>query len=189
MDKALSRREFIRISAAAAGLFALDGCSSSQKSVGDTGLPTLGGAPDTPEGRAIAALVDTVIPGKHRDPTGAPGGIDVGAPGMFFDPELPALKLVPLLVLILDGETNQVFPNKLFEELSSAQREQVLDGALTDVEQLTFAVTLAKLAYFSSDGAAKHFGYPGANDGYVNDPLFSFNTALTKEITSDGNLP
>jgi hypothetical protein len=187
---ALNRREFIRVATAAAGLFALDqaGCSNSSMRFGKAGLPTLGGAPDTDQGRAIAALVDTVIPGKHRDPTGAPGGIDVGAPGLFFDPSLPALQFVPLLTVLLDGETNAIFPNRAFEELTPAQREQVLDSALQHTEQLTFAVTLAKLAYFSSAGAGKHLGYPGANDGYVDDPLFSFNTALTREITKNGNL-
>ncbi len=32
------------------------------------GLSSLGGAPNTPQGRTIAALCDTVIPSKTRDP-------------------------------------------------------------------------------------------------------------------------
>ena len=42
-----------------------------------TDLPHLGGAPDSDEGRAIAAFCDTILPGRHRDETGAPGAIDV----------------------------------------------------------------------------------------------------------------
>ncbi len=190
MMREWSRREFIRVAGAAAGLFALDQVAGCLPSADDSPrLPSLGGAPDSDQGRAIAAFVDTVIPGKYRDSTGAPGGLDVGAPALFFDPSLPALKYVPLLVLILDGQANQAFSGKAFAELTPSQRDQVLDGALGQIEQLQFAVTLAKLAYFSSDGAARHLGYPGANSGYVDDPLFSFNLALTREITSDGNLP
>jgi hypothetical protein len=183
-----SRREFIRLASYAAGLFGLHQLGGCQSAPRPAGLPTLGGAPDTEEGRAIAALVDTVVPGKHRDPTGAPGGIDTGAPGMFFDPELPALRFVPLLVLLLDGESGQRFAGRAFADLTPAERETVLDSALKTTPQLEFAVTLAKLAYYSSPIAAKHLGYPGANDGYINDPLFSFGRPLTTEITRDGNL-
>ncbi len=79
--------------------------------IGDVGpaLPSLGGAPDTADGRAVAAFVDTVVPGAHRDPTGAPGGLDVDAPAMFFDPELPAAPFVPILVLALDARARTMF--------------------------------------------------------------------------------
>lgn len=43
---------------------------------------TVFAAADCPEG-AEAAFVDTLIPGAHRDPTGAPGGIDANVPGLF----------------------------------------------------------------------------------------------------------
>jgi hypothetical protein len=186
-----SRREFIRVASAAAGLFALNdlaGCSSDTPNAG-AGLPSLGGAPNTDEGRTIAAFVDTVVPGRYRDPKGAPGGIDVGAPGLFFDPTLPALPFVPLLVLVLDSQAALAFNGASFQSLTVAQRETVILASLDAAPQVDFAMTLAKLAYFSSDGAAKYLGYPGANNGYINDPNFSFGTALTTEITSDGNLP
>ncbi len=184
-----NRREFIRVAGAMASLLALDGFSGCAASPDDSPrLPSLGGAPDSDQGRTVAAFVDTIIPGKYRDPKGAPGGLDVGAPALFFDPTLPALNYVPLLVLILDEQANQLFSGKGFVALTPNQREQVLDHALIKLVPLQFAVTLAKLAYFSSAGAARHLGYPGANNGYINDAQFSFNKPLTKEITTNGNL-
>jgi len=154
------------------------------------GLPTLGGAPNTPHGRAIAAFVDTVIPGRHRDPVGTPGGIDVGAPAVFFDPTLPAAPLVALLVAALDGISRELFSGRTFERLSPSQREQVVEAGLTRASQLDFAVTLAKLAHYSADEAGVALGYPGANPGYVNDADFSFRRPMAREITGPGgNLP
>ena len=68
----LSRREFIRVAAAAAGSFAagasalgaLVGCGDNDETcdpaAGDFCLPSLGGAPDTFTGQVIAAFCDTV---------------------------------------------------------------------------------------------------------------------------------
>jgi hypothetical protein len=187
-----SRREFIRIASMAAGAFALQRCSGNGKD--PTGkysasLPTLGGAPDTADGHAIAAFVDTIVPGQHRDPRGTPGGIDVGAPGLFFDPELPALAVVPLLAALLDDATRTAFAGRTFAQVDTASREAVVDQLLAKVEVTQLAVQLAKLAYFSSAGAARSLGYPGANAGYINDPDFSFRKAMAREITGDGNYP
>lgn len=149
-------------------------------------LPHLGGAPDTPQGWTIAAFVDTVVPGAHRDPTGAPGGIDVGAAALFYDPELPAAEFVPLLATFLDVNAANIASEEIFGTLTAAQREQALDAAL-DLELMDFAVQMAKLAYYSSPAAGCHLGYPGPNPGYVDDPDFSFGVPLATEITDDGN--
>jgi hypothetical protein len=191
--RAFNRREFIRVAALASSAFAIPACLGRDglppaAPVGPVGLPHLGGAPDTDVGRTVAAFVDTVIPGAYRDPTGAPGGIDVNAPGLFFDPTLPALPFVPVLAFFLDQVSRQMF-GRAFAELSVAERDQALGHALEVAEPLDFAVQLAKLAYYSSPGAAQRLGYPGANPGYVHDPDFSFNRPMTREITSDGNLP
>ena len=74
-----SRRAFIRVATAAAGAFAVApilGCASEDTGLDDecdpllagVCLPTLGGAPDTHDGHVIAAFVDTIVPGSHRDP-------------------------------------------------------------------------------------------------------------------------
>jgi hypothetical protein len=159
-----------------------------ENDAGTAGLPHLGGAPNTTEGRAIAAFVDTVVPGRFRDPTGAVGGIDVGAPGMFFDPELPAAQLVGLLRLALDGTARTQF-GRVFAALDFVQREQALERGMMEVPELEFAVQLAKLAFYSSEEGGRSLGYPGPNGGYRNDADFSFGVAIGREITTDGNLP
>lgn len=202
-----SRREFVRVATLAASAFGnapgllLSACGEPASPEPDSGpeldagpvpvfdLPSLGGAPDTEEGRTIAALVDTLIPGAHRDPTGAPGGIDVGAAALFFDPLLPVAQFVPILSLVLDQTSRRLFPLRRFVHLEPSQREDVVAQALIDVDVFEFAVLLAKLAYFSSAEAGAHLGYPGANPGWVHDPDFTFGRPMASEITTDGNLP
>jgi hypothetical protein len=180
----LSRREFIQVAGAAVALF---GCGDNPWDPNSPRLPSLGGAPDSHDGRVIAAFVDTIVPGRHRDPRGKPGALDVGATAMFFDPELPALKFVPLLVTFLDGGAHRLFGPD-FDELTPAQRDAVVEDALAGFAPMEFAVQLAKLAYFSSAGAMVSLGYPGANNGYRDDPDFTFGQPLATEITRDGNL-
>lgn len=131
---------------------------------------------------------DTVVPGSHRDPTGAPGAIDAGASALFLDPELPALAFVPILVAFLDvvSNTQKGVP---FAALAAIDRDEVLDAALVGLDLLDFAVQLAKLAFLSTAEAGCWLGYPGPNPGYIDDPLLSFGVAVASERTIDGNLP
>lgn len=203
----VSRRQFVQLATIALGALSgvVPGCDDPRPfpndggmdagldapvmpDAGTTGLPHLGGAPDTPDGRTIAAFVDTVIPGAFRDPTRAIGGIDVGAPALFFDPELPAVRLVPLLRLVLDGLAREVSGGRVFAAASFEQRDRALELGLMRLPELEFAVQLARLAFFSSREAGRALGYPGPNLGYVNDPDFSFRRPMAREITPDGNL-
>lgn len=192
-DPVWSRREFLRVAGIAAAAFAVPGCSSSEDAcdprVAGPCLPDLGGAPDDHDGHVIAAFVDTIVPGAYRDPMGAPGGIDVGAPALFFDPDLPALGFVPLLVAYIDGTSRKLMDGRNFDELLPDARDTVVAQALDDFAPLEFAVQMAKLAYYSSPPAHGHLGYPGANSGYLGDPELSFGRAMAVEITGDGNLP
>ena len=200
-DAGPSRRQFMQTLGVATAAFSSFpwtlGCDSTEPmnpgddldaSTPGLHLPTLGGAPDTENGRAIAAFVDTVIPGAYRDPTGAPGGIDVGAPGMFFDPALPAAPFVGLLTLVLNTNAGEQFGQPAFERLRPEEREAVVERALEEIPIFAFAIQLAKLAYFSTETAGAHLGYPGANPGYVGDPDLSFGRVMAAEMTSDGNL-
>jgi hypothetical protein len=153
-----------------------------------TGLPSLGGAPDTAQGRTVAAFCDTVLPGRYRDPLGKPGAIDANTPALFFDPALPAAPLVPLLVLLLDSAARRS-NGRQFASLSPDEREQTLIAAVVDVPELEFGIQLVKLGFYSSDVVREYLGYPGANDGYRNDPDFTFGVAVATERTTDGNLP
>lgn len=197
----LSRREFIRVASAAAGSFAagasalgaLAGCDDSppacDPAAGAYCLPSLGGAPDDFTGQIIAAFCDTVIPGAYRDPEGKPGAIDVDAPALFFDPQLPAKEFVDLLAAYLDGTSRRDFGDRNFIQLTPEEREQAVEIAVDGFEMTEFAIQMARLAFYASAGAAEYLGYPGANPGYRNDPDFTFGVALAEEITEDGNYP
>jgi hypothetical protein len=195
----IDRREFLRRAGLALGALAWrctprpEGCELPAFDAlpqGDaSGLPHLGGAPAGHEGRVIAAFVDTIVPGRHRDPKGAPGGIDVGAPGLFFDPALEAGPLVAVVVELLDLQARDLFEGRNFDALAVAEREEVIEATLKSVASFELAVQFAKLTYFSSPAAGCHLGYPGANPGYRDDPDYSFRKPMSEEITSDGNLP
>lgn len=152
-------------------------------------LPHLGGAPDTAEGRCIAAFCDTIVPGRHRDPEGAPGAIDSGAPAAFFDPDLPAASLVSLLVALLDAQAALIVEDTTFAALDPDGREAAVQGALDAIDAMTFAVQLVGLVHYSSGVAGCHLGYPGPNAGYYDDPELTFGVAMSEELTTDGNLP
>lgn len=195
----ITRREFTELMAAATAAFAAHACGVPAKRptkpyVESPDLPSLGGAPDTPEGRTVAAFLDTVVPGKHRDPTGAPGALDVSAAKEFFDPNTPVKNFVPLLVLVLDSVANSEH-GAAFAELKPAQREEVLGKIEATLPEIGFAIQLAKVAYYASDEAGRHLGYPGANAGYIDHPSFSFKRALAQPAASTlnpnhpGNLP
>lgn len=150
-------------------------------------VPHLGGAPDTPTGWAVAAFVDTVVPGAWRDPTGAPGALDVGAPSMFFDPTLPAAEFVEVLAAFLDLVAIGVVDGATFATLSVEDRDEALHRATQSLDLVELAIQLAKLAWFASPTAGCALGYPGANPGWVDDADFSFAIAMSTEITADGN--
>ena len=191
--RAWSRREFIRVAGILGGALAvakLPGCGGDDGGMmmvdDGVALPTLGGAPDTLEGRTIAAFCDVIVPGKHRDPTGAPGAIDVNAPGMFFDPELPAAPYVGILVAALDAFARQEGGSG-FASIPVVARERALGKAVESLDILEFAIQLAKLAYYATPEAGARLGYPGPNSGYLSSPDFSFGVAVSREITTDGN--
>src|SRR5262249_32753259 len=129
---ALSRREFCRVAGALAGLAALPRCSSSPSTRDQmsSALPSLGGAPDTHEGHTIAAFCDTVVPGRWRDPEGTPGALDTNAPALFFDPTLPALPYVGLLVILVDGYAGKVKPGAHFVDLVPDERDAAVAAAI-----------------------------------------------------------
>ncbi len=208
LHRAATRREFLRLAALLTAVWSTSSCSaddapkpgstklcSDLDEVGERpsgealDLPHLGGAPNTTQGRTVAAFVDTIVPGRHRDETGAPGGIDAGVPGVFFDTTLPIHQFTGLLSANADFWATQVVPGKLFTELSVADRDRAVDMALENLPEMQYAVQMVQLAYYSSPGAACLLGYPGANPGYVNNPDMSLGEAVTIEITSDGNLP
>ncbi len=196
--RSYSRRDFVNLATIASAAFALAACGQPSSLLDPpastdeplpVGLDSLGGAPNTAHGRAIAAFCDTVVPSKRRDLTGAIGAIDVNAPALFFDPALPVSEYLGLIVLILDGLGKKLYDGHLFTEVSPEQRELILDAALKDDSPLDLAVQLAKVAFFSNERAFAYLRFPGPNAGYRDHADFSFATKMSQEITTDGNLP
>jgi len=214
-DFTVDRRVFCQLLASAAGAFAVQACQGeSDERLADTetagadsapppsdtaqaidweatpDLPSLGGAPDTHEGRVVAAFVDTVVPGKHRDPTGVVGGLDVGAPGAIFDERLPSAALIPVLVAFLDSVSTSEF-ERSFDALIPAEREEALASSLELLPQMGFAVQMAKLATYAAPETHAALGYPGPNAGYLDDPTWTFGSALAAPhpATVGGNFP
>ncbi len=196
----VSRREFFDLLAVASAAFAAARCDPSmgvavtlpESEGGDelpVGLESLGGAPNTHQGRTIAAFCDVVVPGKKRDPSGAPGAVDVGAPAIFFDHALPAAEYVGLVAFLLDAAAKDHFDGQRFADIKPEEREEALNLALKDDSPLEFAVQLAKVAFFSGEKVFAYLGYPGPNDGYIAHPDFTFGVAMAREITKDGNYP
>ena len=92
------------------------------------------------------------------------------------------------MTLVLDNQA-QALHSKIFSELIPIEREEVVTRLLLTATELTYAVLLAKIAYFASEGAAEHLGYPGANLGYYDNENLTFGRAMATEITADGNYP
>ncbi len=191
----LSRRRFLELASAFSAAVAVHGClprRGGQPMPDNPSLPSTGGAPDTREGWMVAAFVDVVIPGKHRDPEGRPGALDVGAAGKFFEDGSQVKTLVPLLVSVLDGYSED-YARQDFLALRPSDREEVVAYALERFPDLDFALQLAKVAYYSAPETAAFFGYPGPNHGYLADDNFSFRRPMARPhpltALNAGNLP
>ncbi|MCA9519886.1 MAG: hypothetical protein KC609_02895 [Myxococcales bacterium] len=156
----------------------------------DPALPSLGGAPETANGRVVAAFCDTIIPSAHRDPMAAPGALEANVPALFFDARLPAAPLVPLLVSLLNAQSQTHFGAR-FDAIAPFRRIDVVERSLALFGELEFAIQLVKLGYFSSPQAATHLGYPGSNAGYRNDPDLTYDKPLTTPhpLSVAGNIP
>jgi hypothetical protein len=194
MKTPMSRRQFLELVSAATAALAAHHCAPAKAKapVDPVDLPSLGGAPDTSDSHTIAAFVDAVMPGKHRDPKGVVGALDVGAAGKFFEDGSQMQTLVPLLAAAMDSYARDQF-RRDFVQLKASQREDTIAYAITQLPEIEFAVQLAKVSYYASPEAAAALGYPGANNGYIGDDNFSFGTPQTSPhpltVLNGGNLP
>lgn len=143
--------------------------------------------PDTDEARTLEAFCETCIPGRKTDPTQKPGAVEACAVALFYDPELPAAPLVPLIVGLINDKSQELF-KKQFVALSPDQQIQAIDDLDRKIEIFGFAIQLVRLAFYSSEIAAYQLRYPGANSGYATHPNFSFRRPMAQEISTDGNL-
>lgn len=188
----LTRRNFVRFSAVAVAVLSqglMQACAEPEPIKKEPPLPTCKAA-STDEEKAIEAFCEVVIPGKATDPKGTPGAVEACAVPLFFDEELPAASLVSLIVLMLDSSARAVNKEKKkFVDLADDEKIKAVEKGEETLPEFSFAIQLVRLAYYSSEVAAYQLGYPGANDGYINHPHFTFGAAVSKELTPNGNLP
>ncbi|MBU52750.1 MAG: hypothetical protein CL920_29010 [Deltaproteobacteria bacterium] len=188
----LSRREFCRRSAITIAVLAqgwLPGCSTEPKEQKKEPppLPTCKES-TTPEEKTIEAFCEVCMPGLQNDPKKIPGAVEACAVAMFFDPELPAHPYVPLIVSLLNSQSQNAHGDD-FTALTYEKQIEVVDFLDQNIQLFGFAIMLVRLAYYSSEQAAYYLGYPGANGGYVSHDHFSFRKPMSEEMTKDGNLP
>ena len=115
---------------------------------------------------------------------------DVDAPAVIFDEALPSAELVPVLVTFIDALASDAY-DRTFDQLIPSERQEVVVTALEMLPEMGFAVQMVKLAAYTAPAYQELLGYPGANGGYVNDPLFTFGTAMSQPhpATVGGNFP
>lgn len=187
----IKRRDFIKT---AAGSFA---------GVGFFGVPKIARAMgsrrhkpvnkyDTP---SFSAFIDTVIPGKELDPTGAPGGLEAGTleylakvqqQGLF-PISIDLIHFIVTLALdLIAGITHFCS----FDKLNLKDREKIIES-LTAIPGTAFLLRLMRAPFYT--GAINrvgfdYLGYPGPNEGF---PDYSFDEAVSLPHPSsiDGNLP
>ncbi|MCL4558248.1 MAG: gluconate 2-dehydrogenase subunit 3 family protein [Deltaproteobacteria bacterium] len=193
LGKRLDRREFFaavtRLALAASSIYLIDelGCGTLK-------LPLNQGSlflqPQTDDEKTVYAICDTILPGTTSAPGSGPGANDVGTMDVIYDKFYPAVQYLPSVIMIIDSSARSKYGRR-FYDLDMAERTDVLagiEGQLGIVDLLYEYVKAPFYVGIISDLGLKYMGYPGPNLGYV-DRDFSFYKPMSKEMTSNGNLP
>lgn len=160
----------------------------------DPDVATLPGAcfgPLTEEERIVAAMVDTVVPGRQSDPTGAPGALDTCALNLIYDEFWPFVDYLPVLLPLLDDTSRNRFEVG-FADATLEQRTEVLrtvEGAVPFVRLAYRFVRSTFYAGMYNFEGTNYLGWAGPNLGYRDHEEFSFREPVSEELTTDGNLP
>ena len=145
----------------------------------------------TEDEKKVAAMVDTVVPGRSTDPDGAPGALESCALNLIYDEFYPFVQALPVLLLLVDTLAGNLF-SKTFVECDLKQRTKVLTEAEKQVAMVRLAYRFIRSTFYAATYnmvGAKFFNWPGPNLGYTQHQDFSFGRAMSRELTKDGNLP
>lgn len=146
--------------------------------------------PTTNDEKVIAAVIDTIVPGKESDPTGAPGALDACAMNFVFDPFYPLAALVPVITALMQTLSRQSYSTD-FLSLNLTQRTDVINKAEEATPALTLAFRFIRSIFYTdiyNRIGYDYIGFPGGNIGYIYED-YSFKTPMAQEMTTDGNLP
>jgi len=147
--------------------------------------------PLTDDEKKVAAIVDTVVPGKDVDPDGIPGARESCALNLIYDEFYPFVQALPFMLLLVDTKASALYSKK-FMECTFKERTKVLQEAEETLPLIRLAYRFIRSTFYASTynmvGAA-HLNWPGPNLGYTEHPDFTFGKPLSRELTKDGNLP
>ncbi len=147
--------------------------------------------PLTEDEKKVAAIVDTVVPGKDVDPDGVPGARESCAVNLIYDEFYPFVQALPFMLLLVDTKAGALYSKK-FLACTLKERTKVLQQAEETLPLIRLAYRFIRSTFYASNynmvGAA-HINWPGPNLGYTDHPDFSFDEPLSRELTRDGNLP
>ena len=145
----------------------------------------------TDDEKKVAAIVDTVVPGKDVDPDGVPGARESCALNLIYDEFYPFVQVLPSLLLLVDTKASSLY-SRTFMECTFKERTKVLQEAEDTLPLIRLAYRFIRSTFYASTynmvGAA-HLNWPGPNLGYTDHPDFTFGAPLSRELTRDGNLP
>ena len=145
----------------------------------------------TADEKTVAAIVDTVVPGPASDPDGYPGALDTCALNLIYDEFYPFVSALPFLLALVNKKADNTYGVK-FVELDLVKRTAVLKESESALPLMRLAYRFIRSAFYAANYnmvGAQHFGWPGPNLGYTEHADFTFNKAVSKELTKDGNLP
>lgn len=191
-DKKIKRRDFIKIAIGTLslgipfGIFSVNmppRCSKEKPE--STCLE-----PVTYEEKCMEALIDTVVPGKKSDPTGAPGALECCALNIAYDRYFPIAAVAPAILESLNLLSKKKYNND-FPSLNLEQRTDVLATLEGEIPQVTLVLRFIRAAFYVglyNDVGLKYLGYPGPNVGYIHED-YTFGVPMAKELTETGNLP
>ena len=184
----LSRREFLKrltiiCGSGTAGISALATGSDAAEAV-DAKNACL-------QEETLKAFADTIIPGPHSDPEGSPGGVEVGALELLYDPYYGLKPFIGLLTRNLN-RSSLWWCHKLFKDLDLRQRTAIaLFKDNFSLLKLVYehAEMLVKLSFYGgiiNDVGTDYISFPGPASGYFD---YSFKEQYAEPQTEDGNLP
>tara|TARA_B100000927_G_C16383207_1_gene436266 strand:- start:253 stop:798 length:546 start_codon:yes stop_codon:yes gene_type:complete len=169
--------------------------SALSASLGTLPVETVASTWFSKNSKTIIALIETIVPGKKMDPTGAPGGVEAQTFLYLQKIERDGLLPIPmgLVKSLIAGGLNilSLFKfRKPFHRLGYKEREAVA-AQLEKVPGVHLFYKAIRAPFYTGSVnkvGFKYLGYPGANNGYKD---FSFNKKMADPHPEsiEGNLP
>lgn len=141
--------------------------------------------------RCLAAVVDTVVPGKETDPEGTPGALEACAMNLMVDGAFPFRSYASLITTLVDGMAKDEGAER-FIDLAYEPRLAVLVRAQQALPVIRLAFRAIRSTYYGGayNGVGLDaLGYPGPNLGYRHLPEASHRCPVCRERTETGWMP